>query len=206
MNVKPAIGFLLADGQAPFTDKVTAILQWMTGNANYPSPTPPLATVQTSFDAYKTAAADAAQGGVQNTAVRNARRSELVALLRQLANYVSSTANGNMETLLSSGFPVQKPTRTPVGPLPAPYPPTVTQGPVSGTLSAVSSPVYGATSYNWSLALASAPDTDVQTAQTTGARTLFTGLTPGQIYVISLNAVGAAGVSDWSDYGTLMVV
>ncbi len=47
---------------------------------------------------------------------------------------------------------------------------------------------------------------DVQTAQTTGARALFSGLTPGQIYVISLNAVGAAGVSDWSDYGTLMVV
>ena len=47
---------------------------------------------------------------------------------------------------------------------------------------------------------------DVQTAQTTGARALFSGLTPGQIYVISLNAVGAAGVSGWSDYGTLMVV
>ena len=68
------------------------------------------------------------------------------------------------------------------------------------------SPVYGATSYNWSVALQSAPDKDVQTAQTTGARALFSGLTPGQIYVISLNAVGAAGVSDWSDYGTLMVV
>ena len=61
-------------------------------------------------------------------------------------------------------------------------------------------------SYNWSVALQSAPDKDVQTAQTTGARALFSGLTPGQIYVISLNAVGAAGVSDWSDYGTLMVV
>ena len=206
MNVKPAIGFLLADGQAPFTGKVRAILQQMAGNPNYPAPTPPLATVQTAFDAYKVATADAAQGGVQNTAIRNARRNELVALLRQLANYVSAVANGNLETLLSSGFPVQKPSRTPIGPLPAPFPPTITQGPVSGTLSAVSSPVYGATSYNWSLALASAPDTEVQTAQTTGARTLFSGLTPGQIYVICLNAVGAAGVSDWSDYGTLMVV
>lgn len=67
-------------------------------------------------------------------------------------------------------------------------------------------PLVPATSYNWSVALQSAPDKDVQTAQTTGARALFSGLTPGQIYVISLNAVGAAGVSDWSDYGTLMVV
>jgi len=206
MNVKPAIGFLMKDGQAPFTDKVTAILQWMTDNPNYPTPTPPLATVQTAFDAYKVATADAAQGGTENTAIRNARRAELVSLLRQLANYVSATSNGNMEVLRSSGFPVQKPTRAPIGPLPAPLPPTVTQGPVSGALYAASSPVYGATSYNWSVALQSAPDKDVQTAQTTGARALFSGLTPGQIYVISLNAVGAAGVSDWSDYGTLMVV
>ena len=206
MNVKPAIGFLIKDGQAPFTDKVTAILQWMTDNPKFPTPTPPLATVQTAFDAYKVATADAVQGGVENTAIRNARRDELVSQLRQIASYVSAVSNGNMEVLLSSGFPVQKPTRTPIGPLPAPFPPTVTQGALSGTLNAVTSPVYGATSYNWSLALESAPDTDVQTQQTTGARTQFTGLTPGQIYVISLNAVGAAGVSNWSDYGTLMVV
>jgi len=178
----------------------------MTNNSHYPAPTPALATVQAAFDAYKVASANAAQGGVQNTALRNARRTDLVALLRQLANYVSATANGNMDVLLSSGFPVQKPSRTPIGPLPAPVPPTVTQGAVSGTLNAASSPVYGATTYNWSLALQSAPDVDVQTAQTTGTRTQFSGLTPGQIYVISLNAVGAAGVSDWSDYGTLMVV
>jgi hypothetical protein len=56
----------------------------------------------------------------ENTAIRNARRPELVSLLRQLANYVSATANGNLETLISSGFPIQKTTRTPIGPLPAP--------------------------------------------------------------------------------------
>src|SRR5207302_7330739 len=104
MNVKPAIGFLSQDGQAPFTDKVTAILQWMTNNPAYPSPTPALDVVQTAFNACKVAAADAVQGGVQNTAIRDARRAELVSLLRQLASYVSAMANGNLETLLSSGF------------------------------------------------------------------------------------------------------
>ena len=58
----------------------------------------------------------------------------------------------------------------------------------------------------WSLALESAPEVDVQTAQTTGARTDFSGLTPGKVYVVSLNAVGAAGVSNWSDFGSLMVI
>ncbi|MEA3186749.1 MAG: hypothetical protein QOD99_579 [Chthoniobacter sp.] len=203
---KPSIGFLTKDGQAPFGDKVTVVVQKMTGNTNFPSPTPALNVVETSFDAYTVAAADAVKGGVEATAIRNARRAELSSLLRQLANYVSATANGDLEILLSSGFPVQKPSRTPIGPLPAPDAPVVSQGPVSGSLSASSRPVRGASSYNWSIALESTPDVNVQTAQTTGARASFSGLTPGQVYLVSLNAVGSAGTSDWSDYGSLMVI
>jgi len=206
MNVKPAIGFLTKDGEAPFTDKVTTILKWMTGNDKYKTPSPTLDVVQTAFDAYKVATADASQGGKENTAIRDARRAELVALLRQLANYVSATANGDMETLLSSGFPTQKPTRTPIGPLPAPHAPTVAQGPVTGSMISVVSPVLGAFIYNWRLALASAPTVFVRTAQTTSARTTAYGLTAGQLYNMEVNAVGSAGTSDWSGDGSLMVV
>ena len=56
MNIKPAIGFLTSDGQAPFTEKVTTILEKMKNNASFPTPTPALATVQTAFDAYKVGA------------------------------------------------------------------------------------------------------------------------------------------------------
>jgi hypothetical protein len=204
MNVKPSIGFLTVDGEAPFTDKTTTILEWMKNNPKYPTPLPTLAVVQTAFDAYKVATADAAQGGKENIAIRNARRAELVSLLRQLANYVSATADGDMETLLSSGFPVQKTGRTPIGPLPPPNAPVVRRGPVSGTLLAVTAPVFGASVYNWRVALASAPSVYVQTKQSTAARFLFETLTPGQIYNIQLNAVGAAGTSDWSDDGSGM--
>ncbi|HEY5075164.1 MAG TPA: hypothetical protein VII34_10760 [Pyrinomonadaceae bacterium] len=206
MNVKPSIGFLTKDGEAPFTDKVTTLLEWMTNNTKYPTPTPALTVVQTAFDAYKVATADAAQGGKENTAIRNARRAELVSLLRQLANYVDATANGDLETLISSGFPIQKTQRTPIGPLPAPDAPSVSQGPVTGTLRAVISPVYGAYAYHWRLALASAPTVYVQTALTTGGRVLFEDLTAGQVYNVEANAVGSAGTSDWSDVGSLMVI
>ena len=47
---------------------------------------------------------------------------------------------------------------------------------------------------------------DVQAVQTMGARASFSDLIPGKVYLVSLNAVGAAGVSDWSDYGSLMVI
>ena len=205
-NVKPAIGFLTKDGEASFTSKTAAVLEWMTDNENYPTPTPALKAVQTAFDAYTVATAEAVQGGKEKTAARNARRAELVSLLRQLANYVSSTANGDLETLITSGFPVQKAGRSPIGPLPAPDAPNVSQGPLTGTLRAVISPLNGAYAYNWRLALASAPNVYVQNAQTTGGRVTFQNLTPGQVYNVAANAVGAAGVSDWSDAATLMVI
>jgi hypothetical protein len=206
MNVKPAIGFLTKDGEDSFTTKVAALLEWMTNNDNYPTPTPTLKTVDTAFNAYKVATAEAVQGGKEKTAIRNARRAELVSLLRQLANYVSATANGDLETLISSGFPIQKSVRTPIGPLPAPDAPNVSQGPLSGTLRAVISPVKGAYAYNWRLALVSAPSVYVQTAQTTSGRVTFQDLTPGQVYHVAANAVGAAGTSDWSGVGSLMVI
>ena len=205
MNVKPAINFFTRDGQAPFTEKVTTILEWMKSNPAFPAPTPTLAVVEAAFEDYKVTTAYAAQGGTQNIAVRNARRAELVLMLRPLASYVNGAANGNMEKLLSSGFPVQKPARTPVGPLPAPLAPVLTQGAVTGSISAVARPVYGASSYNWKVILQSAPGVPVQTAQTTSARADFHGLTPGQTYLVCLNAVGSAGTSDWSDTGSLMV-
>src|SRR5438874_2913642 len=190
MNVKPAIGSFTKDGEAPFTDKVTTLLEWMKLNPNYTTPSPTLTVVQTAFDAYKVATANATQGGVENTAIRNARRAELVALLHQLASYVSATANGNLEILISSGFPIQKTGRTPVGPLPAPQAPFVHQGPVTGAAKAVTKPLYGAFSYTWRLALASAPTVFVQTIQTSGARVPFSGLTAGETYNVEVNAFG----------------
>ena len=46
----------------------------------------------------------------------------------------------------------------------------------------------------------------LQTAQTTSASNTFAGLTPGVIYNIEANAVGAAGPSDWSDPVSQMAV
>jgi len=206
MTAKPAISFLNADSDSALVSDTSTIIGKMTDNPIYPTPSPALADVSAALNAFNLAIAAAADGGVSLTLAKNARRAELVSLLRTLAVYVQLASKGDLQTLLSSGFPAQKQGRTPVGPVAVPNAPVVAQGPVSGVLKATTSPVYGASLYNWSVALASAPDTDVQSAQTTGARAEFDGLTPGQVYVICLNAVGAAGASDWSDYGSLMVI
>ena len=206
MITKPSIGFVTRDTDAVLLKNTETIVTSMTNNADYPTPAPALTVVTTAANAFSVALAEAADGGKEKTAIKNAKRAELVSLLRQLANYVAVACGDDMAKLLGSGFPVQKPTRTPVGVLPAPHTPVASQGPLSGQLHASSQPLNGAYSYNWRLALASAPTVYVQTAQTTGARMTFSGLTPGQVYAVSLNAVGAAGASNWSNAAELRVI
>ena len=206
MTVKPAIGFLTKDGDAQLDQDTETIIASMTGNANFPTPSPTLAVITTALNAFTIALADAADGGVEKTAIKNAKRAELVSLLRQLSSYVFATANGDMTKLLSSGFPAQKTSRSPIGPLPAPATPVLSQGPVTGSLNALSPPVSGSYIYNWRVALASAPTTYVKQQQTTAASNTFEGLTPGQTYNVELNAVGTAGTTDWSGPGELMII
>ena len=206
MVIKPSIGFVTRDTDAVLLKNTETIVTSMTNNTDYPTPSPALAVVTTAASAFSVALAGAADGGKEKTAIKNAKRAELVSLLRQLAGYVAITCGDDMAKLLGSGFPVQKPTRTPVGVLPAPVTPVVSQGSRSGEAYASASPLHGAYTYNWRLALASAPTVYVQTAQTTGARNTFSGLTPGQVYTVQLSAVGSAGPSDWSNAAELMVI
>ena len=154
--------------------------------------------MKVGLDEFVTALANAADGGITLTSIKNGKRAALAALLRALANYVQVACNGDLTVLLSSGFPIQKPQRNPIGVLPAPVNLTINLGSLTGELNAVVPPVFGASIYNWKLTASNAPAVVLQSAQTTGGRTTFTGLTPGVVYVAQVNAVGAAGPSDWS--------
>ena len=206
MVVKAAIGFLLKDSDDKLVKDVQAAITGMTDNANFPKPTPALADVTSALTAFTVALADTVNGGKEMTSIKNANRAQLASLMRQLASYVTETSNGDMTKLLSSGFPYQKPNRVSVGTLPAPGSPLLRQGALSGQLDAKVPPIYGAYTFNWRLALASAPNTYVQTVQTTAARCTFPDLTPGQTYNVQVNAVGTAGESNWSGVGSRMVI
>ena len=204
--VKPSISWLTSDSNALFINNTSVVLVAVAANVDiYKSPTPPLADVQTVLDNFTDGVAKAADGGPSATSKRNNLRLILVGLMRQLANYVASACNGDMTNLLLSGFPTQKPTRQPVGVLPPPNNVTLTQGDRSGEVVAKANPVFGASLYTWTLTPAT-PGAAVQTAQTTATRDTFTGLTPGATYSITVNAIGTAGASDWSNPASLMVV
>ena len=199
MIVKPSITFLNKDSDAELITRVSGIVAAMTGNAHYATPAPALADITTAINAFATAVADAVDGGKTLTAIKNEKRAALVTLMRQLASYVQVACNEDMAVLLSSGFPTQKPQREPIGVLAAPSNLTVTFGPRTGELRATTAPVSGAAIYNWQVSTAANPNVLVQTAQTTAANNTFTSLTPGVVYQVTVNVVGAAGPSNWAD-------
>ena len=208
LGAKPSISFLTEDTDPQLSARTTAILQALKCKTNFPTPTPTLAAVGAGLTAFNDALAAAVGGGVALTLAKNealVALVALVALLRELSAYVQLACNGDLAKLLTSGFPTQKNGRTPVGTLPAPTV-SVRLGVRSGDLAAKAEPLYGASTYQWRVSLASSPGTPVQTALTTAASNAFTGLTPGVVYQITASAVGASGPSDWSDPATQMVV
>lgn len=206
MIVKPSISWLTTDSDALLINDATVVLTALAANvAIYKTPAPPLATVQTALDNFADGVAKAADGGPSATSAKNNLRLILTGLLRQLANYVATACNGDMTNLLLSGFPTQKPVRQPVGVLPPPGNVMLTLGDRSGELDAQANPVFGAAIYTWRLTPAT-PGTAVQTVQTTAASTTFTNLVPGVSYTLTVNAVGTAGPSDWSNPATQMAV
>jgi hypothetical protein len=167
--------------------------------AIYATPSPTIPVIQAALDGFATGLAATADGGPSATSRKNNLRLVPVGLMRQLASYVAVACKGDMMTnLLLSGFPIQKPVRTPIGILPAPQNLTVTHGLLSGELDAKVNPVFGTSTYNWTCTAATAGAVP-QTGQSTASSYAFNNLTPGLSYKIAVNAVGTTRPSNWSN-------
>ena len=206
MIVKPSINFLTSAGDSELVSEIQKIITYMTGNVSYSKAVALLLLIKAALADFITAMTNAADGGVTLTSIKKDKRAALCALVRSLAADVTEECLGDLTILLSSGFPIQKPQHFPIGDLPAPGAPTLTLGVHSGGLNASVPPVYGAATYNWQVAASDAPTVILQTDETTGASTIFSGLTPGKVYIVQANSVGTAGTSDWSQSASLMVV
>lgn len=84
-----------------FARSVLALLYGAAAFANIPVPEEDL---QNATDAFANAKAAQPNGGKAATAEKDNRRSDLVAMLKQLAFYVQVASNNNLAMLLSSGF------------------------------------------------------------------------------------------------------
>jgi hypothetical protein len=203
MIVKPAIGWINTDSDALFINDTSVVLKAMADNvAIYDKPSPPLADIQLALDNLSDGIAAMVNGGQAATINKNNLRLIAGNLVRQEAAYVAVACKGSMANLILSGFPPQKPARTPVGPMPQPQGLTVSHGPQLGQLTASVNPVFGAASYSYRLT-PNTPGAVPIIEQDTASWHTFTSLTAGVTYKIEVSVLGAAGTSDWSNPASL---
>ena len=183
---------------------VRNVITMMTNNTQYPEPTPALAVLTTSVNAFEKAVHDALDGGKIAIATRNAARVELLAQMRQLAAYVQANCNADLLALIGSGFDaVRAPSK--VGTLPAPANPRLSLTDKSGELMFRFDRVNNAVNYSVQTApAATGPWTDEDLS--TSTRVLIGGLTPGEILWARACANGSAGASEWTAPTTAMAI
>ncbi|QQS29583.1 MAG: fibronectin type III domain-containing protein [Sphingobacteriales bacterium] len=181
---------------------VQRIIGMMTGNPNFATPSPTLASVTTLLDNFITACVNAADGGKTLTAIKRQQRALLTAQLRLLASYVENISNNDEAVILSSGFDIYN---GPYPPRPVPDAPTnlrLSDGIVSGTIKAKVDVVNTADVYE----LRFTTDSFGPEARWTNlpvflspTKMTISGLTPGVTVWVQVRCINNRGVSNWSD-------
>lgn len=181
----------------------STVLQAMAGNAHYPAPTPDLAEVADARDDFAAKLSIARKrSGPEETSAKNDARRLLARLLKQLAFYVSATADGDLTVLLSSGF---RTTRYPQrGRVPAqPFGTRLIRGRQSGQLVCSVQKVPGTLYYEYRYGTKAAQEADPDWGEpliTTSSQGNV--IAPAEVtvrYFAQVRACNGFGKSEWSE-------
>jgi hypothetical protein len=82
------------------------VVEKMENNPNFPAPPAALAEAKRVLPEFQSALSNAKGRDVEAVALKNKLKAELIALLAEVAEYVTATCNGDRLKLLSSGFPI----------------------------------------------------------------------------------------------------
>jgi len=183
-----------------FTDseldqQAEAIVVAMTGNADFPTPVPPLADVTDTINNYQEGLTKAATGDHTAVEIKDQRRQDLENILRQLGLYVQAQSGGDPALIVSSGFKMSK-TPSPVGPLPKPTGfEVMPQG--KGEMKLAVDKEDGAKTYQFEYKLTTATDWIIK--MSTKSKLLLTGLESGKEYDFRVVPIGASDIREYSD-------
>ncbi|MFB2118447.1 fibronectin type III domain-containing protein [Parapedobacter sp. 2B3] len=179
------------------------VLLAMESNANFTTPDPDLAVVQAAYDDYKLKLETASrQGSPLDKSVKRDSKTALVGLLKRLAFYVNTVADGDLSIVLSSGFPVAG-LPTPLMPPGIPERLRLLDYLQSGQLNLEFDPVEGA----WLFEICVSSEKDAAgniiwpepfiSRSRTG--NILAPLEVGVRYYARVRARNGSGVSDWSE-------
>ena len=179
------------------------IITALTGNASFPTPTPPLTTVSGAANELKTAADElqaVTQTRKEKASVQTQKEDDFDQLFTQLAAYVESVAGSNEQLILSAGMDVRAPASAMTTPPGQPQGLTATAADHDGELDLSWDTVPGAKSYI--IERSGDPGTPTTWSHVgVSTRSNFTaqGLASGTRYWFRVAAVNSNGQSGWSD-------
>jgi hypothetical protein len=180
----------------------THVVNAMTGNAAFPSPTPTLAAIMAAATALQVAETAVLARGAGSVATRNQKKAALRLLFQQLGRYIQSVADETPENgpaiIASAGVAVGK-TR-----VHAARAFTAQQGPVSGSAHLTAIVAARRASYEWQSSV-DGGHTWVTAPGTLKASATITGLPVGVSVQFRSRAVTKAGEGDWSQSVVLVV-
>ena len=171
-------------------------------NNYFPHPPADPATLEAKLGEFIEAITAANQGGPHDRLFKQKKRDELVMLLRQDALYVQGACHDDLEKLMSSGFLPASTNRT-SSPLSTPVITSLGQG-NRGQLVVGVKKIPNARTHDVRFApvgTVGAPATDWMVIQGfTNSRSMaLNGLVPGTTYTVQVRAIGASGLSEWSN-------
>jgi len=173
----------------------------MNGNPAFPSPVPPLATLEADLAALEAAHVRTLTRALGTASERDASLARVHADLASLRNYVQQLAAaspGEAEVLIEgAGMSVKRSS--------APSKPdfAAKQGPVSGTVRLVARAAPTRASYDWQRSTDGTAWVDL--ARTVRADTELSGLAAGTRYLFRYRTLTRDGVGDWSRVVSLLV-
>lgn len=179
------------------------IIANMTGNANFPSPHPTLATAKTVTDDLEAAQQEqqiAKHAAEAKTAERNEKEDFFDRTFNQLAAHVESVAGDDEQKIRSAGMDTRDQAAPSGGTLDAPGSVNVTGGDADGEIDLSWEPVDGAKTY----LIEQSPDPVTatswkQASAATKSKATIEGLTSGTRYWFRVAAVGTGGQGAWSN-------
>lgn len=183
------------------------IITAMANNVNFTAPVPSLTDVQVLLDDFSTKLmASRKRGSPEDTALKNESRIPLCAELQKLGYYVNSIAQGQLSTLLSSGFPTNGPQISSLVPLRVEHV-VLRDGRQSGQVRLDFAKQKNIRIYEYSYRRLGAPDQDWSDRLTTTSSqgNIIAPLVVGAEYEVQVRAVNTQGSGDWSVSGRILV-
>jgi len=178
-----------------------SVINAMTGNASFPNPTPPLATVSADLAAYEAAEAQAVTRVKGAVVTRNAKYAALHADLTHLMGYAQQVADANpgsaQPLIEGAGFTIRKTASRPKSAI------KVEPTGVPGSVKLAAKAVATRASYEWQYSTDQKTWTNAPSSLQ--AKTVITGLTSGTTVYFRVRGVTKAGEGAYSQVVQLLV-